>query len=180
MNKDTGIGKRCPKCGRDDVPFYHSNRADGFQGHCKACKDVVSKRYQREHPECKARQWKKGKAKREADPVMMAEWKESRRWIWFKHRYNITKEQWDIRFESQGRRCANPGCRTDDPGNGGWHIDHDHRSGYRCCGKCKRGILCQRCNQALGLLDDGAEKIRGLADYVELVTGNFQAAALAA
>jgi hypothetical protein len=32
----------------------------------------------------------------------------------------------------------------------------------------------------LGLLDDGAEKIRGLADYVELVTGNFQAAALAA
>lgn len=60
-------------------------------------------------------------------------------------------------------------CGTDDPGPKGWVVDHDHR----CCGpvkscqRCRRGILCGRCNAALGMARDDSEVLRRLADYLE-------------
>jgi len=63
----------------------------------------------------------------------------------------------------QQNRCANPGCRTDVPG--GPHnvlkIDHDHITGEI------RGLLCNKCNMALGLLGDGRhnDRICGLYEY---------------
>jgi hypothetical protein len=64
------------------------------------------------------------------------------------------------RIELQGGRCANPGCRTTDPGAKGWHTDHDHVSGKI------RGELCGACNIALGLLKDDEFKAEGLASYL--------------
>ena len=47
-------------------------------------------------------------------------------------------------------------------------VDHDH---FCCpegqsCDKCVRGILCHKCNTALGLLDDDMNKIMSLATYL--------------
>src|SRR5258708_1521294 len=45
---------------------------------------------------------------------------------------HIYKEPWENkarRIEEQGRRCANSGCQTTDPGGRGWHTDHDHITG---------------------------------------------------
>jgi hypothetical protein len=36
-----------------------------------------------------------------------------------------------------------------------------------CCGKCVRGVLCQRCNRILGNADDSIELLRALLRYVE-------------
>jgi hypothetical protein len=41
-------------------------------------------------------------------------------------------------------------------------FDHNHRSGQF------RGLLCDRCNKALGLVDDDPEILRSLAVYVEM------------
>lgn len=41
------------------------------------------------------------------------------------------------------------------------HVDHCHGGGH------VRGLLCQRCNQAIGLLRDNPEIIRSAARYVE-------------
>lgn len=53
--------------------------------------------------------------------------------------------------------CENPRCHRPMA----LHIDHDHDSGV------VRAVLCGPCNQALGLLRDRADVIRGLADLIE-------------
>jgi hypothetical protein len=49
------------------------------------------------------------------------------------------------------------------------HIDHDHSC---CdfpgsCGQCVRGVLCHRCNMALGACQDDRSVITGLLNYLE-------------
>lgn len=69
-------------------------------------------------------------------------------------RYNLTLEQYECMLESQGFACAL--CkrpvqelvrRLD--------VDHDHQCclGYKSCGKCIRGLLCNSCNQMVGKLE---------------------------
>lgn len=79
----------------------------------------------------------------------------------YNKRYGIDDKQKDAMFKSQGRKCAS--CGTKSATNKKyWHLDHQHSSGKI------RGILCQRCNHALGLLDDDITKILALANYVHL------------
>ena len=78
-------------------------------------------------------------------------------------RYGITPAEYDAILAAQGYCCAI--CGTDAPGGKGWHTDHDH-SGGKVRGKV-RGILCGRCNMALGLLDDDPERFRLAAAYLE-------------
>lgn len=61
--------------------------------------------------------------------------------------YGITMAQWQEMFVGQNNRCAI--CLRADPGPKGWQTDHCHAIGK------VRGILCVRCNNALGgLMDD--------------------------
>jgi hypothetical protein len=76
-------------------------------------------------------------------------------------RYGITEQVWDHMLARQGGKCAV--CRTDTPGGRGetWHIDHDHVTGQ------VRGLLCQRCNLAIGMLGDSPDLMRTALRYVE-------------
>lgn len=62
----------------------------------------------------------------------------------------------------QNGTCANPNCSNPvnltglDSG-----ADHDHETGEA------RGMMCSKCNMALGLLGEDPETIRGLAIYAE-------------
>lgn len=48
-------------------------------------------------------------------------------------------------------------------------IDHDHGCcpTERSCGKCIRGVLCQRHNRAEGILRGSVEECLALADYLQ-------------
>jgi Recombination endonuclease VII len=87
-----------------------------------------------------------------------AQAKERRRTL---RKYGITEQVWDHLLARQHGRCAV--CRTDTPGSRGesWHIDHDHVTGQ------VRGLLCQRCNLAIGMLGDNPDVIRAALRYVE-------------
>lgn len=82
--------------------------------------------------------------------------------------YGITREQYDDMWERQGRACAI--CRTPNPNaKRKWHLDHDHSccsATARSCGKCVRGILCQKCSVALGGFDDDPIKVHAAWIYL--------------
>lgn len=70
-------------------------------------------------------------------------------------KYGLTRGVWEAIFAAQGFCCAI--CRGDDPGGQGWSTDHDHETG------AVRGILCNRCNAALGMIGDTEEALQAWA-----------------
>jgi hypothetical protein len=60
-------------------------------------------------------------------------------------------------FKEQGLKCAVCGAKDGVT----FHLDHCHGSGR------ERGVLCSRCNQALGLMQDDPARLRRAADYLE-------------
>jgi hypothetical protein len=78
----------------------------------------------------------------------------------FKSRYGVEEERRDLILKEQGGTCAV--CFTADPGgaHGQWHADHCHDSGKI------RGVLCAKCNMALGLLDDDPILLEQAINYL--------------
>jgi hypothetical protein len=75
------------------------------------------------------------------------------------NRYGLTPENFYSMFADQGGVCAI--CGTSDWGPKGPEIDHDH------IGNIVRGILCIRCNTAIGLLREDSRIIRTATKYLE-------------
>jgi hypothetical protein len=74
-------------------------------------------------------------------------------------KYGLTRKEWDLLFEAQGRACASCGSVTS-RGKYGWHTDHDHKTGK------VRGILCRGCNHMLGHAGDDPERLIKAAEYL--------------
>lgn len=72
--------------------------------------------------------------------------------------YGITRNEYRVLLESQKRVCRVCGR---DNGKRKLCIDHCHKTGI------VRGLLCDRCNMGLGLLNEDPKRIRKLADYAE-------------
>lgn len=83
-----------------------------------------------------------------------------------KRRHGLTRVQKAEIAEKQGG-CAT--CGTKSPGAKGWVVDHDHRccGPVKSCARCRRGVLCNRCNTAMGMALDSPELLRRLADYLD-------------
>lgn len=77
-------------------------------------------------------------------------------------RYGITLEEYERQLEAQDGACAIckrrpvPGARKQM-----LCIDHDHRTGKF------RGLLCDACNRAIGMLQDSPTVLRVAAEYLE-------------
>jgi hypothetical protein len=80
-------------------------------------------------------------------------------------RYAITADEYNTILAEQGGRCAI--CHATHPGVGLTHfaVDHDHAEEDRNV----RGLLCSRCNQAIGLLGDSPTILLNAARYLNPV-----------
>lgn len=72
--------------------------------------------------------------------------------------YGITEEIYNRVLEEQAKACAV--CKAPPPENRRLDADHCHKTGRF------RGLLCNPCNQALGLLADDTNRIEGLLSYL--------------
>jgi hypothetical protein len=183
--------------------YPHKNCADGHEGTCKKCriemaknylkdnkekivaygkayyqdnkktKDAMSKKWHRENKEYQInyRTINKDKISKNAK-----DWRSKNRESYIsefrKRKYGITQEQYLHMLKNQNGVCAICGNleTVTDKKTGlirSLCVDHDHESGKI------RGLLCSRCNVAIGLIDDSPEKAKKIFEYLSYHT-NFE------
>jgi hypothetical protein len=90
------------------------------------------------------------------------------------HKYGINEEQFNFLLDQQDNRCAI--CQEIFSEQVPPRIDHDHTCCPRnsnssisntMCGRCVRGLLCNKCNVGLGMLDDSVEKLISAVNYLQ-------------
>jgi hypothetical protein len=83
-----------------------------------------------------------------------------------RRKHGINKVEKSLIAAAQGgcRICGHP-----EPSTCGWVVDHDRDccSGDKSCPKCRRGVICQWCNNVLGSAFDRPQILRAAADYLE-------------
>lgn len=73
--------------------------------------------------------------------------------------YGISKADYDRMLAAQGGVCAT--CKQPQAGSRRLAVDHCHMTG------AVRGLLCTRCNYALGQARDNPALLRAMANYLE-------------
>ncbi|MFP5317536.1 MAG: endonuclease VII domain-containing protein [Acidimicrobiia bacterium] len=161
--------KQCKVCGelKALTEFYRmAQMRDGHRNDCKAC-NLAAKaaRYQANPGPARARaqQWRIDNPERYASN--QADFRASGRKAiadrksHLKRNYGLTIEQYEAMLLAQGGGCGI--CRRTPRPDISLHVDHDHASG------AIRGILCFKCNNALGDFEDDPVLLRRALAYVE-------------
>ena len=134
----------CSKCGEAKTPEEFSRRLERPKGHhswCKKCMTLDQKRRYRE---------------KNPDTIRDGKLKAS---------FGIGLEDYNKLLASQDNVCAI--CKQTETtlsvsGNlKALAVDHCHTTGK------VRGLLCQKCNQALGLFNDDVERLSSAIKYIK-------------
>lgn len=142
---------KCSKC-RQEKPalaFYaHAMGRSGLASWCKQCMGVYRKTY-RASPAGKASDLKHRRSDR---------FKRTRLKRWLEQYYHITVEQYEALNDKQGGVCAI--CGQANRRGDRLCVDHCHKTGK------VRGLLCMKCNTALGFLGDSPILVSSMAQYL--------------
>lgn len=138
------VRSKCLKCG------YKGDRfAATRPGRCLDCLASDQRAYR--------------KKRREREPTY---WPNKDRQYALKKRYGLSAEAFERLLDKQGYKCAicglDPTTRKKSAFNRRrLHVDHDHAT------REVRGLLCNGCNRAIGLLNESSDRARRLADYLD-------------
>lgn len=158
--------KQCTTCGvlKPASEFYREpNNKDGLRGSCTSCHKVARRAWyvrNREAVIAKVRRWQRANPERfnaqqrqhrERYPLQL-------RQLHLRRKYGMTLDDYDNLLAAQDGGCA---ICADRPRDGrSMHVDHK--------GEVVRGILCVRCNNALGQFKDDPELMLRAAEYLSL------------
>lgn len=133
--------KTCTVCNtsKDLDSFYKMKSSkDGFSYRCKQCDNKARQKWRDTNPERSSLS-----ARRRS----------------IKHKYDISLEEYDAMLLKQNGKCAICGCCANVPYNN-FCVDHCHESGV------VRGLLCNTCNRAIGLLKDNVSVLKKAIVYL--------------
>lgn len=141
--------KTCTKCGVEkDISLFCKGKKykDGYRNVCKRCHTDYMMSYYRKNPD-------KNKEKIKINTFNKSAW----------NRHKISKKDYEDLLAKYNGKCH--ACKE----RLATCIDHDHNccDSQRSCGNCIRGVLCNQCNTALGLLNDKKKYIIGLLNYIK-------------
>jgi len=133
---------------RADRPGYGAEYAAKYRADNREKRAAYNKQYATEH---KAEGAANQARYRERHP-------NRRRELDLRRKYNLTPAEYDAMLAEQSGQCA----ICDKPPSTGkpLFVDHDHDTGE------VRGLLCSRCNWALGQLGDGPELVARALSYL--------------
>ena len=161
--------KLCSLCGKTKPESEFGSargRPGGLAAYCRPCAKEYSAKRRKGNPEPHrkaSREW----ARRNSEHI-----KDKRRARYLKHRlayrdqqlrrdHGIGQAEYEEALVLQGNKCGICRRHAELHLHGKHlHIDHDHRSGKI------RGLLCSRCNHALGLLLDNKQIAANLIEYL--------------
>lgn len=180
--------KRCVKCNhlKPISEFYNSKLSycvDGKDYYCKYCRLGTSIKSQRSKSKkcsvelCENPHYAKSWCRTHYERVNRNGTTQNKNKVikddiyYFEGKKHHTKEyvlnyKYKMGIKEFKRRSAK-GCELcGDKPERTLHVDHDHNccSGQRTCGKCVRGIICNRCNKAVDKYEKGLIR----ADYPNL------------
>lgn len=151
----------CPRCEtlKPGPEFYRDRYSTkGLSSYCIPCsKENARLKYVANPSPAKryAKAWEKRTL--EANPHFYRD--RNIRW-----RFKLTPEEWNAKFENQGRCCDL--CRNEVAER--LAVDHDHACcpGKVSCGRCVRGLLCGKCNWGLGAFGDSPHLLAMAQEYL--------------
>ena len=147
--------------------FYKAaGTRDGYRGECKHCNLAQQhERYMADPSRAKARvkRWQQQNAERvnayQRTRRQEPEVKRRNRAGHLRRKFGMTLEGYEEILARQGGVCAV--CSRPPTPSISLHVDHDHETGRI------RGLLCFRCNNALGDLEDDPGLLRAATRYLE-------------
>lgn len=155
--------KKCIACKveKSETEFHLAPRnTDGLTGQCKVCRRLKGTLYWHALSiEEKRAKDKKEKDRTKASPELQDRRKKVVRRHRLKKLYGFTEEAYLEKLVSQNNQCEI--CKLPFEGAAIPYIDHCHATGK------VRGILCQTCNQALGLFRDLETLLGGAIAYLK-------------
>jgi hypothetical protein len=160
--------KVCTECGKrkhlTKFSTYPRNDKRYFRSACNECQYLRCKRSRKSNPQPHRDEVKKYGAKN--PQVGIKAWKKWRalhpeecRSQRLKTKYGITLAQYNAILAKQKGCCAVCGTKNPHP-HPNFSVDHDHRT------LKVRGLLCHKCNSAVGLLQDDPKLCKRAAAYL--------------
>ena len=155
--------KVCSKCGKEKPVSEFSkdkNSSDGYTYQCKECRNAKYREYYHANSE-------KMKEKREKTKEYRKEYyndperKFAYRKRYIEREFGIKYEDYDKMLEEQRGVCAICGKPETKPNAKYLAVDHNHETGE------VRGLLCNNCNRALGLLKDNVDVLQNAINYLK-------------
>lgn len=136
-------GKLCNNCGEskaaEEFVVRKTGRVGHLVAHCKTCNSAKQKERKKRDPTIYDRIERPSKLKRQ---------------------YGLSVEDYDALLSGQNGKCAI--CHSEDTGKRttNFQVDHCHKTG------AVRGLLCPKCNMAIGLFSDSPELLQRAVRYL--------------
>lgn len=148
--------KQCVRCKLELPLINFQERAPGYlYRQCRSCRLKVRHERYKNYPESKIKDLERSKKWYQDNKEYVSQKRKEVRsgqgkWYRIKHNYKLSKDQYEKILKAQNNACAI--CKK----NKKLYVDHNHSccSTEYTCGKCVRGLICQKCNIMMHYIDE--------------------------
>jgi hypothetical protein len=146
--------KDCPKCKRvlGFSSFNRANRRDGYQTYCRECHNLMQREKYSSDPESKLKRQIRERKRNTKNPLAKKDAE-------LKRLYGIDIKKYLNMMSAQNNVCKI--CKQECKTKYSLSVDHNHATGNI------RGLLCNRCNRAIGMFEDSPDLLKEAAKYLE-------------